>query len=84
MDLLLTRHVGEFRTTVVPGLLDGDDVEAIAHWVSGAARYALQQFRPLGTLDPALTQATPYPVDVLRAMAARAAPYVQQVIVRGV
>jgi pyruvate formate lyase activating enzyme len=73
----------EFRTTVVPGLLDEDDVEEIARWIAGAERYALQQFRPLHTLDPALETVAPYPVGRLQAMAQRAGRWVVQVIVRG-
>jgi pyruvate formate lyase activating enzyme len=73
----------EFRTTVVPGLLDEDDVADIAHWIAGAQRYALQQFRPVNTIDPALEKASPYPIETLQAMARRASQWVPQVIVRG-
>jgi pyruvate formate lyase activating enzyme len=73
----------EFRTTVVPGLLDEGDVEEIARWIAGAERYVLQQFRPLRTLDPALEMVTPYPLEKLRAMAERASRWVVQVTVRG-
>jgi pyruvate formate lyase activating enzyme len=73
----------EFRTTVVPGLLDEADVEEIARWLAGAERYVLQQFRPLGTLDPALEAVTPYPLEKLHAMAERASRWVVQATVRG-
>jgi pyruvate formate lyase activating enzyme len=73
----------EFRTTVVPGLLDADDVEAIARWITGAQRYALQQFRPINTIDPALETATPYPIAKLQAMAERAGTWVPHTAVRG-
>jgi pyruvate formate lyase activating enzyme len=73
----------EFRTTVVPGLLDEGDVEEIARWIAGAERYVLQQFRPLGTLDPALEAITPYPLETLQAMAKRASQWVAQATVRG-
>ena len=74
----------EFRTTVVPGLLDEDDITCIAHWIAGAQRYALQQFQPVNTIDPALEKASPYPTETLQAMAQRASQWVPQVIVRGV
>lgn len=74
----------EFRTTVVPGLLLEEDIAAIARWLAGAARYVLQQFRPLGTLDPALSGATPYPAQRLREMARLAQMWVQAVEVRGI
>jgi pyruvate formate lyase activating enzyme len=73
----------ELRTTVVPGLLDADDIVAIARWIQGAPLYALQQFRPVNTLDPALEQAVPYPPETLQAMAQACAPWVGQVEVRG-
>ncbi|RLC97534.1 MAG: anaerobic ribonucleoside-triphosphate reductase activating protein [Chloroflexi bacterium] len=73
----------EFRTTVVPGLLDVEDIEEIARWIAGAERYVLQQFRPLGTLDPSLEKTTPYPMERLQAMAKRAGRWVNQVTVRG-
>ncbi len=72
----------EFRTTVVPGLLDVEDVEEIARWIAGAARYVLQPFRPVGTLDPALASVRPYPRERLQAMAAVAQQWVDEVVVR--
>jgi pyruvate formate lyase activating enzyme len=73
----------EFRTTVVPGWLAEEDVAEIARWIAGARRYVLQSFRPLNTLDPALSRLEPYPPRRLQDMAALAAPWVQQVEVRG-
>ena len=72
----------EFRTTVVPGLLHADDIEAIARWIKGARRYILQQFRPLNTLDPALETAIPYSPADLHAMAERASQWVPHASVR--
>jgi len=74
----------EFRTTVVPGLLDEDDIAEIARWIADAHQYILQQFRPVNTLDPALEQTPPYPKEALRAMAKRASQWVHRVAVRGV
>ncbi len=73
----------EFRTTVVPGLLDEDDIAAIARWLAPAPLYVLQQFRPLNTLDPALRRSAPYPPTRLRAMACACRQWVAQVEVRG-
>ena len=72
----------ELRTTVVPGLLAAEDVEAIARWIAGAPLYALQQFRPQNTLGPALAQVHPYRPETLREMAGQAAAWVGQVTVR--
>jgi pyruvate formate lyase activating enzyme len=74
----------EFRTTVVPGLLDEDDVAEIAQWIAGADQYTLQQFRPVNTIDPKLEELSPYPTEMLQAMAERASQWVPRVTVRGV
>jgi len=84
-SIALLRQSGiahEFRTTVVPGLLDEHDVETIARWLHGASLYVLQPFRPEGTLDPALERVTPYPAEWLQAVAERIRPYVASVEVR--
>lgn len=73
----------ELRTTVVPDLLDKDDIVAIARWIQGAPLYALQQFRPVNTLDPGLEQAVPYPPDALHEMAQACVEWVEKVEVRG-
>ncbi len=80
--------VGELRTTVVPLLLDADDIEAVARWLSdslvkGSLPYTLQQFRGAETLDPALTNLAPYPPELLRKMAMRARQWLPDVRLRG-
>jgi pyruvate formate lyase activating enzyme len=83
IDLLRDSEVrAEFRTTVVPGMLDESDVSEIARWVRGAGLYVLQQFRPLNTLDPELALRSPYPAARLKAMAAEAQQWVTWVVVR--
>jgi pyruvate formate lyase activating enzyme len=85
IELLLGSSIAyEFRTTVVPGWLDEEDIEGIARWITGAELYVLQQFRPQNTLDPALTKAAPYSVERLEGMAERARRWVNQTAVRGV
>ena len=42
----------EFRTTVVPGLHDADDLMRIAGWLDEGDRYALQEVRYAKTLKP--------------------------------
>jgi pyruvate formate lyase activating enzyme len=84
VDLLLGAEIPfEFRTTVVPGLLEEHEIAAIAAWLvdrgarsgarsaadPGAVRYYLQQFMPRDTLDPALLDLIPYSPSRLRAMA---------------
>lgn len=56
----------EFRTTVVPGLLDGDDLEDIARTLAGSKRYILQQFKPGKTLCPEFADVEPYSANELK------------------
>jgi len=51
----------EFRTTVVPTILEKQDILKIAQWISGAKKYYLQNFRPEKTLDPKFEKIKPYP-----------------------
>ncbi len=73
----------EFRTTVVPILLTPADIEAMAAYIGGTRKYALQQFRPDHTLDPNFSVIKPYPKSTIRAMAESAKRYVRQVVIRG-
>jgi pyruvate formate lyase activating enzyme len=73
----------EFRTTIVPVLLIEADIEAMAAYIGGARKYALQQFRPKNTIDPNLTVIDPYPTERLHGMAEIARQYVRKVVVRG-
>jgi len=75
----------EFRTTVVPDLLQQEDIVEIAQWIQGAKRYYLQQFRinpPL--VSSKLEKIHPYTKEQLQQMCAAAQPFVQQCQVRGV
>ena len=65
----------EFRTTVVPGLLDGNDLEEIAITLAGSKRYVLQQFRPGKTLCPDFKDVKPYSEAEMRQFRDRVAPY---------
>jgi pyruvate formate lyase activating enzyme len=61
----------EFRTTVVPGLLEEEEIYAIARRIRGAPRYTLQNFNPRETLDPNLRQTPPLEPAVLQRMQER-------------
>lgn len=56
----------EFRTTVIPTVLDKKDILEIAKWISptrqgGSPKYYLQNFRPEKTIDPKFEKVKPYP-----------------------
>jgi pyruvate formate lyase activating enzyme len=74
----------EFRTTVVPGMVAVEDIDALAQLITGACRYFLQQFRPSSTLIPQLTMRDPYPTPVLEEMADAARKWVDNVSIRGI
>jgi pyruvate formate lyase activating enzyme len=90
LEILRNSEVAcEFRTTVVPGMLDEDDLAAIARWLSGcgngqSAAFVLQQFRSQNTLDPDLADAVPYPRAWLRQAADRARRWLPNVSCRGI
>lgn len=63
----------EFRTTVVPRLIDKTDILQIVRWISPAGKYFLQDFRPENTNDPSFQQLEAYPrpylLEILKAIA---------------
>jgi pyruvate formate lyase activating enzyme len=70
--LLEEAHVEvEFRTTVVPGLLDAEDVAEIARSLKRGLPYRIQGFRPEEVLDATLRGVKPYTEEALNEMRAR-------------
>jgi pyruvate formate lyase activating enzyme len=65
----------ELRTTVVPGLISGEDFVKIKEWLAGlgvlekVSLYAIQQFRPLKTLNKDFQNIKPFPDEELKEMA---------------
>jgi len=85
IQLILSSEIEyEFRTTVVPGMVKVEDVDAIAQLIAGARRYYLQQFRASGVLTPQYAAVTPYPVAMLKEMAHAAQKWVADVGIRGI
>lgn len=85
IDLLLDSHIDyEFRTTVVPGLVEVADVQDILQLIAGAKRYYLQCFRPGMTVGWGQdTPVGPPSPDLLNTMAELAVGWVQEVGIRG-
>ena len=73
----------EFRTTCYPSAVATADLPRIAAILAGGRRYALQQFRPQRTLDPAASSARPHASDALRNAAICCSVHIPT-IVRGV
>lgn len=85
IDILRASSIDyEFRTTVVPGFLEADDIMRIFQWLAGAPRYYLQQFRPIGLLDPSWESLEPYPPQFLRDLAEKGREFFEICEVRGV
>lgn len=72
----------ELRTTVVPGLVRLEDVEAIGAWLGGKGTWALQQFSNRSVLDPAFLSVKPYPPKTLEAFRRAARRYFTNVVTR--
>ena len=82
-DLLLSSNLDyEFRTTVVPGVIDRFNIISVADSISGAKKYCLQQFVARDTLDPKFLSLKPYNIEELRNMALSIYPYIKNVIIR--
>ena len=74
----------EFRTTVIPGLLEDEDLLSIAKEIAGCRRYVLQQFSLRPTLiDPALLSLKPYSREKVAEMARMCHEYVETLELRG-
>ena len=56
----------EFRTTVVPGVIDKDDVLKMAKWIGPAPRYFLQNFKAEKTIDPKFEKKKPYSDEYMK------------------
>jgi pyruvate formate lyase activating enzyme len=72
----------EFRTTVVPGFVDGDDLEEIVKTIAGSKRYVLQGFKPGGTLSKEFGDVEPYSLVEMRQFVDRVSPYFSEVVLR--
>ena len=73
-----------FRTTVVPGLVGGEEIRLISRMLDGAEVFQIQQFVPKNTLDKSFETITPFPVEELRSFAEMAKPYFSEVRIEGV
>lgn len=73
----------EFRTTVVPDLIDENEVKKIGEWLKRSKLFVLQQFRSNKTLDQSYQKIRSYPDERLKQMAKIAEPYFDEIKIRG-
>jgi len=86
ISLLLKGFVDyEFRTTVVPTIVEPEDVSAIGKLIEGAKAYYLQQFvNDVPLLNPEFQKISPYPAETINQMANAMKAYVKKAGVRGI
>lgn len=65
----------EIRTTLVPGIVDNDDIDKMMPFLKGVPLYVLNQFRPNSTLDPAFHDVVPYLKEDIEEMLSLIAGY---------
>jgi pyruvate formate lyase activating enzyme len=83
IEMLKTGKVAyEFRTTVVPGLVDVEDAAGLGELVKGADTLALQQFVPDDTLDRSFTKLKPHSPEAISAIAKTLKQYVGTIVLR--
>jgi len=84
IDLLINGFLEyEFRTTLVPTLVDKSSIIAMAQTVKGARLYALQQFVPRLACNLEYRELSPFTKEQAQELADAARPYVEQVKLRG-
>ncbi|HKL16886.1 MAG TPA: anaerobic ribonucleoside-triphosphate reductase activating protein [Patescibacteria group bacterium] len=74
----------EFRTTVVPGIIDKQEIKKIGDIVKGAKKHALQQFRPKNTLKKEFSKLKPLKEEKLKEFKSILEKKVQETELRGV
>jgi pyruvate formate lyase activating enzyme len=78
IDILNQNKVDyEFRTTLIPVLLNKEDILEIARWIQPAKKYFLQNFQPTKTIDPDFEKIQPYPQDYLLEIKQAIEPFFQ-------
>jgi len=83
IEILKSGKVGhEFRTTVVPGLVDADDIPRIGELVKGAKTFAFQQFISGDTLDKTFKTIKPYTKETIIGFGETMKKYVENITFR--
>lgn len=83
-DFLLENRVPyEFRTTVVKGIHEKEDIVSLAKWIGGAEKLFLQQFKDSGELI-APEDLEAFSKEEMEELAELAKPYVKSVTLRGI
>ena len=82
-DILRSSGVSyEFRTTVIPSLLNEEDLVNMLEAIGPAGRFVFQRFVPSKTLDPSLAKERESNIGELRDLAKRLSPGGTGILVR--
>ena len=82
VELIKSLPAYEFRTTMVPGIVDADDVVELLEATGHIQRYVLQRFRSEKTLSPEFTGLPPYPRGYIEELASGIGSMADEVEVR--
>ena len=83
IEILKTGKVNYvFRTTVVPRLVEAEDIVKMGELAKGAKNFAFQQFIPENAMDKAFRKIKPYPPEKISAFAKTMKKYVENVVLR--
>lgn len=83
IDIIRNSGIGyEFRMTVVPTLIEEDDIKKIGEWLKQSKKFALQQFSNKICLDKSFEKVKPYPKERLDEFKKLLEPYFDEVEVR--
>jgi len=84
IKILLNSEINyEFRTTVVPTLLNKEDIITLATQIKGAKKYVLQQFVPQKTLSKDYEKVKPYSKEELKKIEEKISHYFLNCQIRG-
>jgi pyruvate formate lyase activating enzyme len=72
----------EFRSTVVPGFVDIEDIARIGEIVKDAKTFAFQQFIPDDTLDKNFKTVKPYSPEIINGFAEKMKGYAENLVLR--
>lgn len=83
VDLIKNSGVDyEFRTTVVPELVNEEDIKKIGEWLKGAKKFVLQQFRNQKVLDKEFEKIKPYSEETLKKFKKNLEKHIEKVELR--
>ncbi len=72
----------EFRTTVVPTVLEKEDILKIAKWIKGAEKYYLQSFKAEKTINPEFEKVKPYSGEKMKEFQKAVSSFVKKCEIR--